>query len=279
MRNKRKYTFQTESSSRKKTGSLIFIICSAVLSLGALIWLGMNNWSVQKSVDRLANNPQVNDEELLPVEQDEEEEGQEDSKEDAKDSQNEKEKAEDATKYDENQELPEEPTYIDGILIANKQHPLPSTFDPGEDPNAREAFGELAAAASLEGYQLTAFSTYRTYDRQVELYDNYVARDGVEEADRYSARPGYSEHQTGLAFDIGEVNQEQHWASSSFADTEAGEWLAENAHMYGFIMRYPKGKEQITGYMYEAWHFRYVGKDIAKEVYEADSTLEEYLGI
>lgn len=275
MRNKRKYTFQTESSSRKKTGSLIFIICSAVLSLGALIWLGMNNWSVQKSVDRLANNPQVNDEELLPVEQDEEEEGREDSK----DPQNEKEKAEDATKYDENQKLPEEPTYIDGILIANKQHPLPSTFDPGEDPNAREAFGELAAAASLEGYQLTAFSTYRTYDRQVELYDNYVARDGVEEADRYSARPGYSEHQTGLAFDIGEVNQEQHWASSSFADTEAGEWLAENAHMYGFIMRYPKGKEQITGYMYEAWHFRYVGKDIAKEVYEADSTLEEYLGI
>lgn len=272
---------QRATSSGKKRGALLFIVCSAILSLGALTWLGMNDWSVQKSLDRITGEaPSPEKEEgSLQAGHDEEEDDKkdEDSKEASKDEP--KEELIDATKYVEGQKLPKKPTYIDGILMANKQHPLPSTFDPGEDPEAREAFEELAAAASLEGYRLTAFSTYRAYERQVELYDNYVARDGVKEADRYSARPGYSEHQTGLAFDIGEVNQEQHWANSSFADTAAGKWLAENAHTYGFVMRYPEGKEQVTGYMYEAWHFRYVGKDIAKEIYKANGTLEEYLGI
>ncbi|MDN4606352.1 M15 family metallopeptidase [Sporosarcina highlanderae] len=181
--------------------------------------------------------------------------------------------------YIEGQTLPDKPTYVKGILIANKRYPLPSTFAPGESKEARDAFEEMSAEAKLSGINLTAFSTYRSYEYQVSLYDRYVKKDGVERADQYSARPGYSEHQTGLAFDIGEVNYEKHWASSSFGETEAGKWVAANAHRYGFIMRYPKGKEEITGYMYEAWHFRYVGEEIAEEIFKRNVTLEEYLGL
>ena len=185
----------------------------------------------------------------------------------------------DAGGYIEGQKLPKQPTYIKNILVANKKYPLPSTFAPGESKEARVAFDKMAAEAKLDGYNLNAFSTYRAYDYQVGLYDRYAARDGKKAADTYSARPGYSEHQTGLAFDIGEVNFEQHWASSSFGDTKAGQWVNANAHRYGFILRYPKGKEHITGYMHESWHFRYVGEKIAAEIFKNKSTLEEYLGI
>ncbi|HEX5563576.1 MAG TPA: M15 family metallopeptidase [Sporosarcina sp.] len=181
--------------------------------------------------------------------------------------------------YIEGQELPDKPTIINGILLANKKHPLPSTYAPGESKEARAAFDEMAAEAKLSGFNLTAFSTYRSYEYQVSLYDRYVKRDGVEAADRYSARPGYSEHQTGLAFDIGEVNFEKYWASSKFGETEAGKWVAANAHRYGFILRYPKGKESITGYMHESWHFRYIGKEVAEEIFNRNITLEEYLGL
>jgi len=181
--------------------------------------------------------------------------------------------------YIEGQQLPSEPTYVKGILIASKKYPLPSTFAPGEDKGARAAFDQMAAEATLSGFKLTAFSTYRAFDYQVTLYDRYVSRDGKAAADTYSARPGYSEHQTGLAFDIGEVNFEKHWASSSFGETEAGKWVAANAHRFGFVMRYPEGKEPVTGYMHESWHFRYIGIDIATDIFKRKITLEEYLGI
>ncbi|EMF45770.1 D-alanyl-D-alanine carboxypeptidase [Planococcus halocryophilus Or1] len=183
----------------------------------------------------------------------------------------------DATVYPQDKELPKGPTIINGVLVANKQHPLPDTYAPGEVPEARTAFEEMKAEAAKVGINLNAFSTYRNFARQKQLYESYVAKDGQQAADRYSARPGYSEHQTGLAFDIGESGQEQHWASASFGDTEGGKWLATNAHNYGFILRYPDGKEKITGYMYESWHFRYVGKDVATQIYEKGITLEEYL--
>ena len=179
--------------------------------------------------------------------------------------------------YVEGRELPAEPTYIDGILLANKKYPLPASFAPGENPEAREAFEEMAAEALLEGYDLDAFSTFRTFERQQELYERYVGRDGVEAADRYSARPGYSEHQTGLAFDIGEATQPEHYARESFGDTPAGQWLLANAHRFGFILRYPEGKEDITGYMHESWHYRYVGKEAAGRIQSRGITLEEYL--
>ncbi|MER1986316.1 MAG: M15 family metallopeptidase [Solibacillus sp.] len=189
------------------------------------------------------------------------------------------EKEDSTSGYIEGQKPPTEPTYIKGILIANKKYPLPATYNEGEDLTAKAAFEKMAAAAKLENIELVAFSGFRSYEYQTTLYNNYVARDGQEKADRYSARPGHSEHQTGLAFDIGEKGREDLWLTSAFGETEAGQWLVKNAHKHGFILRYPKGQEQITGFMYESWHFRYLGIDIATKVYESGLTLEEYLGI
>jgi D-alanyl-D-alanine carboxypeptidase len=179
--------------------------------------------------------------------------------------------------YDPDQVLPTNPSFIQGILVANKRYPLPSTYAPEESKEAREAFNKMAAAAKLDGFELVAFSTYRSFERQETLYNQYVEKDGQAEADRYSARPGYSEHQSGLAFDIGERNFEQHWASATFGETPAGKWVASHAHEYGFILRYPVGKEKITGYMHESWHFRYVGVGPATDMYTSKKTLEEYL--
>ena len=118
------------------------------------------------------------------------------------------------------QTLPTEPTYINGALIANKKYPLPKDYNPGENAKARAAFEEMAAAARTAGFELTAFSTFRTFAYQSDLYNRYVKRDGKANADRYSASPGYSEHQTGLAFDIGEVNREELWLTSEFGETK-----------------------------------------------------------
>ena len=130
----------------------------------------------------------------------------------------------------------------------------------------------MQAAAKKDGYSLTIVSGFRSYSYQGQLYNNYVARDGKAAADTYSARPGHSEHQTGLAMDINN-------ASSSFNNTPEAKWIAENCYKYGFILRYPKGKENITGYMYESWHVRYLGKQLAKEVCDSGLTLEEFLCI
>ncbi|MGE7911528.1 M15 family metallopeptidase [Lysinibacillus xylanilyticus] len=181
--------------------------------------------------------------------------------------------------YIPNQTLPTEPTYIKGILLANKIYPLPSTFAPGEDPEARQALNKMIAAAKQQGFDLVAFSGYRSFEYQTTLYNNYAKRDGQAAADRYSARPGYSEHQTGLAFDIGEKGKDDLWLTEEFGETPAGQWLFTHAQDYGFILRFPQNKEDITGYMYESWHYRYVGVDIAKDIKKQNITLEEYLGV
>lgn len=165
-----------------------------------------------------------------------------------------------------------EPTYIDGILIANKTYALPADYAPGVQPEAEAAFKEMQSAAWNEGLNIWIASGYRSYEYQSGLYERYVNRSGKAEADRYSARPGHSEHQTGLAFDLNSIDD-------SFADTAEGKWVAEHCHEYGFIIRYPKGAEDITGYIYEPWHIRYLGKEIAEKVYNSGLTLEEYLGI
>lgn len=185
----------------------------------------------------------------------------------------------DATTYQDGIKLPAKPTYINNILLANKQHPLPQNYAPGESKEARAAFEAMKKDAQAAGINLNAFSTYREFARQKQLYEGYAAKDGAKAADRYSARPGFSEHQTGLAFDIGEAGQEQHWASASFGATKGGKWLKANAHKYGFILRYPEGAEKITGYMHESWHFRYVGNAAAKEIFAKGITLEQYLGV
>ncbi len=163
-------------------------------------------------------------------------------------------------------------TYINGILIANKTYSLPESYSPGIDKTAETALNKMISAAKDDGIHLFIKSGFRSYGTQKTLYNNYVARDGVAAADRYSARPGHSEHQTGLAFDLNSLEQ-------SFGETKEGKWLEEHCHEYGFIIRYPKDKEDVTGYMYEPWHVRYLGEDIAKDVYKSGKCLEEYLGI
>lgn len=137
---------------------------------------------------------------------------------------------------------------------------------------AKDAFEKLSKDAKNEGLNIIAMSSYRSYDYQVDLYNNYVKTDGQQAADTYSARAGFSEHQTGLAVDV--YNKTLPY--TSFEQTEEFNWMQENAYKYGFILRFPKDKVSITGYQYESWHYRYVGKTIAKYIYKHKLTLEEY---
>lgn len=137
---------------------------------------------------------------------------------------------------------------------------------------AKEAFETLSKEARKDGMTIIAMSSYRSYDYQVNLYNKYVETDGKEAADTYSARAGYSEHQTGLAVDV--YNKVLPY--TSFEETEEFNWMQENAYKYGFILRFPKDKVNITGYQYESWHYRYVGKEAAKYIHNHDLTLEEY---
>ncbi len=164
-------------------------------------------------------------------------------------------------------------THVGGVLIANKTYSLPRDYAPGAlTPETQAAFDEMQQDAYGLGLGLWISSGYRSWELQQSLYDRYCAADGKAFADRYSARPGHSEHQTGLALDLNTVTQ-------SFAYTAEGRWVAANCWRYGFILRYPKEKESVTGYMYEPWHLRYLGKDLAQSVYESGLCLEEYLGI
>ena len=138
--------------------------------------------------------------------------------------------------------------------------------------NMSEAFKEMFEAAKDDGMHIWVRSPYRSYQTQNILYESYASEDGYDKADTYSARPGYSEHQTGLAVDV--VADDNSLAN--FENTKEFTWIKNNAYKYGFIMRYPKDKEYITGYMYESWHYRYVGKEIAKEIYDKGLTFEEY---
>ncbi|MFC3418598.1 D-alanyl-D-alanine carboxypeptidase family protein [Salinicoccus hispanicus] len=168
-------------------------------------------------------------------------------------------------------------TYVDGILVVNKDIPLPADYSPGLQPEVIEAYQEMFQAGAEQGLDFILVSDFRTYDYQAQLYDNYVARDGQEAADQYSAKPGHSEHQTGLAIDVGSPDSASN-LTVSFGDTPEFQWMKDVAHEYGFIIRYLEGKEDITGYMYEPWHLRYVGEEAAA-IYESGLTLEEYLGI
>lgn len=179
-------------------------------------------------------------------------------------------------------------------FIANKHFGLPSNYKPSdlEIPDvphihaaaqgntlrhiAIEDLKKLVTAANSTGLQLEFGSGFRSYEYQSQLYNGYVSSMGRAEADRSSARPGHSEHQTGLALDFLRTDDACH-LESCFAETPEGKWLAANAYKYGFILRYPKDKESVTGYMYEPWHFRYVGTDLAIELHNKNiETLEEY---
>ena len=170
--------------------------------------------------------------------------------------------------------------YIDGILLANKTYPLPSDYLPGGIlPEAEEALAEMRAAAPAElRGRVYIRSGYRSYAEQRYIYNSYLLEDPREVVDSYSARPGHSEHQSGLAMDI--------LCASTALSTQEGykdvlDWLGENAWRFGFILRYPEGKTDETGYIFEPWHYRYVGKELAEILY-ADGewiTVEDYFGI
>lgn len=137
---------------------------------------------------------------------------------------------------------------------------------------AKEAFEKMASDAKKENLSIIAMSSYRSYTYQVNLYNRYKEQDGEETADTYSARAGFSEHQTGLTVDV--YNGKKDY--TEFENTKEFTWMQENAHNYGFILRFPKDKTKLTGYQYESWHYRYVGKEIATYIKEKNICFEEY---
>lgn len=169
-------------------------------------------------------------------------------------------------------------TYIDGILIVNKQIKLPKDFNPGENPKAVRALNKMMTDAKKDNIQLYKISGFRSYQTQVQLFNNYKARDGEKAANKYSSKPGHSEHQTGLSFDVGAQGSDKN-LYRSFGKTKEGKWIKKHAADYGFIVRYGKYKENETGYQYEPWHLRYLGKDKAKQVKQSGKSLESYLGL
>ncbi|MBQ2284026.1 MAG: M15 family metallopeptidase, partial [Clostridia bacterium] len=173
------------------------------------------------------------------------------------------------------------------LVLVNKYHQLPAGFKQYNLVNmsreytandgkqyllagvAYEKYAQMSDTAKSDGLFMRVISAYRTEDYQRNLYNNKVRTTGKINADNYSARPGHSEHQTGLAVDISSTK-------GTFEYTAEFKWLQKHAHEYGFILRYPKGKEWITGYSYEPWHYRYVGTDVATIIFEEGITYEEY---
>ena len=174
------------------------------------------------------------------------------------------------------------------LMLLNKYNYLTQDYNPedletfsnkyayGENQTLRKdaynAFIEMWNKADADGYKLIVNSSYRSYDEQKKIYDDYSSWYGVEDADKKAARAGYSEHQTGLAVDI----QSYCSQNKEFDECEEFTWLSNNAYKYGFILRYPKDKEYLTGYNYESWHYRYVGKKAAKYIHENNITFDEY---
>lgn len=199
------------------------------------------------------------------------------------------------TKGDDNRiELLKEAVEKGLLIIVNKENPLSMDYKPDDlkeikyfvpgrseasrymRAEAADAFHQMVNKAAESGIEIKMTTAYRSYHFQKVLYDNYVASYGQAAADTFSAKPGQSEHQTGLAVDVSSPNV-GYQLTVDYGEKNEGKWLAENAHKFGFIIRFPKGKEDITGFQYEPWHLRYVGLTAAKEIHEQGLTLEEFL--
>ncbi len=176
---------------------------------------------------------------------------------------------------------------LNELVLVNKYYALSEDYSPSDmisvspygdvkmESVAAEAFKELCKQAKEEGYTIIGISGYRSYQTQKNLYNRYLQKDPQNVVDSYSARPGHSEHQTGLAIDVSSNNPN----ILTFEMSSSFKWMKENAHHYGYILRYLKGKEDITGYKYEPWHYRYVGKEIATLLYQTGMTYDEYVAI
>ena len=173
------------------------------------------------------------------------------------------------------------------LVLVNKSYKLDNTYIPSDlelisnkysndskylRKEAKEAFEKLSEDASQLGHKIVAVSTYRDYEYQNKLYNQYVIDKGKNYADNCSARPGHSEHQTGLAVDVMGSNNDY----DEFESSNEFKWMKNNSYKYGFILRYPNDKTKITGFKYEPWHYRYVGIEVAKTIYNENITLEEY---
>ena len=172
------------------------------------------------------------------------------------------------------------------LILVNKYNYLSSNYTPANlvsinsnygvtgylEETTYNAFVTMADDAALAGVNLYAYSPYRSYSVQYSLYNRYASKDGVSLADTYSARAGHSEHQTGLAVDISRLGGNL----TGFENTNEFKWLKDNSYKYGFIIRYPEGKEYITGYQYEPWHYRYLGVEVATAIHNLNITFEEY---
>jgi D-alanyl-D-alanine carboxypeptidase len=179
------------------------------------------------------------------------------------------------------------------LQLVNKTNPLDKEFKPDDltaikyyvedrSPDGRfmrakaaKQFHLMIEAAERKDLVIRMTTAYRSYGFQDILWNQYVNGGGEDAANTYSAKPGESEHQTGLAVDVTSKSVDNK-LTEKFGETKEGKWLAENAHLYGFILRYPKGSEEITGYQYEPWHFRFVGKRAAAEIFRRGITLEEF---
>lgn len=184
-------------------------------------------------------------------------------------------------------------------IFANKSNPLPEGYEPSDLVLVKDvlstrdnwtlrkpcydAYVTMVNDALEDGVEIVCGSAYRSAAYQEELYNYYAAKHGKEAADTFSSRPGYSDHQTGLCVDVvqGYGGYDGYNYSQNFKNCDIGIWMYENAHKYGFVLRYPEGKEDITGYVFEPWHYRYVGEDIANKMYEIspDLTMEEYFDV
>ncbi|MFG6120213.1 M15 family metallopeptidase [Thalassobacillus sp. B23F22_16] len=237
--------------------------------------------------------PEQEDESNEAGEEGKEEQGQEESDESA----NNEEEASEEPAADKGDEMVtvDEPQAL--TVVVNKSRKLPDGFEPNDlvvpevafpfdefhekkqmRLEAAEALEELFKGAKQDGVELIAASGYRSYERQKLIYEDNVKKNGEEHANQFSAKPGTSEHQTGLAMDVTSAAA-AFKLDQDFIETKEGQWLADHAHEYGFIIRYPEGKSDITGYAYEPWHLRYVGKEPAAEIHQQEETLEEFFGL
>ncbi len=266
---------------RKKISIII------VLAMGIVISTGLIGCNEQKNADN-NNNYAVSAANEDDKQQSNKHDGSAAEEAEIKD----KEEEEKAAKQAELATL-EEIKNDDLFMLVNRQNELDPSYEPLEikecdfdfisyivtttlDKRTADAAKEMFLAAEEDGIKLLGASGYRSYSIQESLYNGRAASLGVEEADKYTARPGQSEHQTGLALDI--LSEDYQEMDDGFENTASYTWLVNNCYKYGFILRYPKGKEDITGYLYEPWHFRYIGNaEIAKEIMDRGLTFEEYL--